>query len=310
MRIHSAPPVEITDRFWMLGSLPYPLYLHRGQHAHTLFEGGTGATGPVLRQQIDALGISTGSVTQAVITHAHPDHVMAIPVFRELFPRVAILASAAAARTLSAEKAISFFGKLDDLLTTSLIQEGLATEQSRQPAPAAALFAVDRVVAEGDRIEVDDGCAFETLATPGHSDCSLSFLEPQRRVLIISDATGYYLPDQEHWWPNYFFDYSSYVQSIRRLSDLHAEILCLSHNAVICGAADVADYFRRALAATEEYHERIVREAQAGQSVRQIAEALGNEAYQRTPLLPVDFFQKNCGLLVKQSLKHAGLSAE
>ncbi len=48
-------------------------------------------------------------------------------------------------------------------------------------------------------------------------------------------------------------------------------------------------------------------ETKAGQPVRQIAEELGTEIHRQTPVLPLDFFQKNCGVMVKQSLKHEGL---
>lgn len=309
MLIHKTP-TEIVDRFWMLGTGRYPLYLYRGKPRGTLFEGGTGAMGPVLREQLSTLGVGANDVAQAVITHAHPDHVMAVPMIREMFPDVSILASAPAARTLGAEKAISFFGKLDDMLTTSLIQEGMVAEEHRQPPPAFDRFAVNRVIKEGDRIDVDEGVAFEVIETPGHSDCSLSFFEPGRKILIISDATGYFFADEGDWWPNYFFDYAAYVRSIERLAGYHAEILCLSHNAVFVGADEVASYLSRAREATEQYHQRIVAGAKAGQSVREIAEVLGRESHQRTPLLPVDFFQKNCSLLVKQSLKHEGLPVE
>ena len=76
------------------------------------------------------------------------------------------------------------------------------------------------------------------------------------------------------------------------------------------GADAVRAYFSGALAATQGYHERIVGETRAGRPPREIAEQLGSEVYARTQLLPLDFFQKNCGLLVKQSLRHAGLAAD
>jgi glyoxylase-like metal-dependent hydrolase (beta-lactamase superfamily II) len=304
------PPVEILDRFWMLGSDPYPLYLFRGSTSGTLFEGGTGAMGPVLRGQLESLALGSDYVRQAVITHAHPDHVMAIPLYREMFPSVSFIASATAAETLGVEKALAMFGKLDDMLTQSLLKAGVVAEPHARGDVEAPQFAIDRVVQEGDRIDVDEDTAFEVLETPGHSPCSLSFHEPQRRVLIISDATGYFMPEHGQWWPNYFADYGAYIRSIERLAGLGAEVLCLSHNAVIRGADDVADYFRGALDATQRYHERILAEAQAGKSVREIAEALGVEIHDLTPLLPLDFFQKNCGLLVKQSLAHAGGSGE
>jgi len=85
-------------------------------------------------------------------------------------------------------------------------------------------------------------------------------------------------------------------------------VLCLSHNAVIRGADDVRDYFRRALEVTRAYHERIVADTKAGKSAEEIAAALGAEVYQKTQLMPADFFVKNCGLLVKMSLKHAGIA--
>jgi glyoxylase-like metal-dependent hydrolase (beta-lactamase superfamily II) len=230
---------------------------------------------------------------------------MAVPLFREMFPQVSVIASAPAAKTLQAEKAVAFFCKMDDMLTGALIQSGVVGEQHRRGPLAANLIAVDRVVKDGDTIEVDAGVVLEVLETPGHSDCSLSFHDRARRVLIISDATGYYVPQYDTWWPNYFADYAAYLRSIERLAALDADVLCLSHNAVIRGVDAVQDYFRRALAVTQAYHERIVADVRVGKTPDQIAAALGAEVYEKTQLMPPDFFVKNCGLLVKVSLKHA-----
>jgi glyoxylase-like metal-dependent hydrolase (beta-lactamase superfamily II) len=304
------PPVAINARLLMLGTSEYPLFLFKGEREGTIFEGGVGAMGPLLLEQMQGLGIGRDFVKQVVITHAHPDHVMAVPLFREAFPGIQVLASEAAARTLSAAKAIAFFRQVDEALTGSLAKAGRITGAHRPRPLVQDQIAVDRLVKEGDTIAVDARTSFRVLETPGHSDCSLSFHEPSAGLLIISDATGYYLPDPELWWPNYFTGYEAYVGSIRRLAALGAEVLCLSHNGAIRGAEAVRDYFRGALAATEGYHERIVGEARAGKPPREIAEQLGSEVYARTQLLPLDFFQKNCGLLVKQSLRHAGLAAD
>ncbi len=69
----------------------------------------------------------------------------------------------------------------------------------------------------------------------------------------------------------------------------------------------MAAYFRGALAATRSYHDRIVAETKAGRNPQEIAAALGAEVYAKTQLLPLDFFQRNCALLVKQSLRHEGI---
>ncbi|MGA2032868.1 MAG: MBL fold metallo-hydrolase [Thermoguttaceae bacterium] len=303
------PPVEVADGLWMLGTTPYPVYLARGRREGAIIEGGISALGPILRRQLAELGAGPDFVRQAVVTHAHPDHVMAIPLLRELFPGITVVASDRAAATLGVEKAISFFRQIDAALTGALSKSGVLADEPPPPLLRENRIAVDRVVREGDQIAVED-TAWTVLETPGHSDCSIALHDSTRRMLVISDASGYYMPASETWWPGYFTDYAAYLRSVQRLAGLEAEILCLSHNGAIRGGEAVRSYFARAIAATRQYHDRIVTEARSGKPSRQIAEELGAEIHRQTPLLPLDFFQKNCGLLVKQSLKHEGISAE
>ena len=101
---------------------------------------------------------------------------------------------------------------------------------------------------------------------------------------------------------------SSDDEDILRISrELGAEVICMGHHGAVTGAEDVRTFFGRMIAATEQYHGRIIEAARAGKSVREIAEALGAEIHAKSKLLPPDFFQKNCALLVKQSLKHEGI---
>lgn len=293
------PPAELVGRVWMLGTGAYPIYLIRGHEHGLLVEGGISALGPVLRRQLAAMAVKEGYVTEAVITHAHPDHVMAVPTLRELFPGLVVSSSAAAAEVLNSEKALAFFKQIDQSLTEALSKRGEASDAADAP-PDCSLIHVDRVLHDGDTIAVDD-MQWSVLATPGHSACSISLFEPQARVLIISDASGYYLPEHRYWWPNYFTDFGQYAASLERLAALGADVLCLSHNAAVVGTAEVADYFAGALAATRDYHRRIVTELAAGAPPRQLAEQLGAEVHARTNILPVEFFQKNCSLLVKLS---------
>jgi len=299
------PPVEVADCLWMLGTNEYPVFLVKSQNEAAIFEGGVGATGPVVAEQIAEPGVAADSVKQVVITHAHPDHVMAVPAFREMFAGVTVCASKAAAETLSVEKAVRFFSKVDGMLTESLIKAGSITEQHRPKPLAQSKIAVDRILADGDVVTVG-GLEFSVLATPGHSDCSLSFHERSTGILIISDATGYYLPDSEFIWPNYFSDYGAYIESMERLAGLNAEIVCLSHNAVIKGRDAVTTYFAAAIGATEAWHKRILQAAEEEcKCSGAIGAELGAEVYEKTQLLSREFFEKNCELLAKKSLKYA-----
>jgi glyoxylase-like metal-dependent hydrolase (beta-lactamase superfamily II) len=303
-------PSELTPQLWMFGTSAYPLYLVRGRGEGAIIEGGVSVVGPLMKEQLRELGVGPEYVRQAVITHAHPDHVMAVPLLRAMFPGLSVLASSVAAATLSSEKAINFFRQIDGALAEALRTSGVVAQAQDDAGPQASAtenrIAVDRVVGEGDTIAVDE-LSWTVLATPGHSDCSISLHEASRGLLAISDASGYYLPASNTWWPNYFSGYAAYLASLERLGSLDAEVLCLSHNGAILGREEIRAYFVEAIASTRQYHERIVAESKAGKAVRQLAEELGAEIHRQAPLLPLDFFQKNCGLLVKQSLKHAGL---
>jgi glyoxylase-like metal-dependent hydrolase (beta-lactamase superfamily II) len=299
-------PAQVADNLWMLGSYEYPLYLFWGDGEAALFEGGTSAVGPLVCRQLEELGVGREMLTQMVIPHAHPDHVMAVPLFREVFPNLTVLASQPAAATLAMEKAIAQFCQVDDAITDALLRAGSITQQPRRPL-AENRIAVDRTLKEGDAVAVA-GVAFQVLETPGHSECSLSFHQPQRGVLLVSDAVGYHAQQIDYWWPNYFSGYQAYLASIERLAGLKAEVLCLGHHGVVRGAGDVQSYLADAAAAAQHYHQRIVEQLRAGCPVRQLAEQLGSEVYQKMPMLPVEFFQKNCGVLVKQSARQQGIS--
>jgi glyoxylase-like metal-dependent hydrolase (beta-lactamase superfamily II) len=306
--LFTKPPVEILPELLMLGVSAYLFYLVRGENEGLLFEGGISAVGDVLRRQLAERGLAEGYIRRVVITHGHPDHVMAVPGLRAAFPGIKVLASAVAAQTLATEKAIAAFNQIDEALTGALRSSGQLAPEAQAHPPTEKLIPVDLLLGEGDRLEIDS-LSFQVLATPGHSDCGLSFFEPRRGILVVSDATGYYLPEHHEWWPNYFADYGAYLASMERLAALGSEVLCLSHNAAIRGQAEVRCYFEEAIAATRRYHERILAAARAGQSVRQIGAELGNEVFAKAPLLPLEFFQKNCALLAKLSLKYAGESA-
>ncbi len=301
------PPAELGGGVWMLGTKAYPLYLIRAQGEAAIVEGGISALGPVLQTQLAELGVGPADVRQAIITHAHPDHVMAIPCLRAMFPELSVAASAAAATTLGVEKAVAFFRQVDSALTDVLRKAGAIGPDAVLAPVEENRIAIDRTLREGDCVTVGDR-TWSVLETPGHSDCSISLHEPASGVLIISDATGYLLPAGDAWWPNYFTGYGIYVRSIERLAALDAEIVCLSHNGAVCGREAVHAYFAGALESTRQYHQRIVDEAKAGKPARQIAEELGAEIHRQTPVLPVDFFQKNCALMIKQSLKHEGIA--
>jgi len=113
-------------------------------------------------------------------------------------------------------------GQLDQALAASLSRSGLLGQAGQPQTPAVTTIGVDQVIADGDVIQLGDW-SWTVLATPGHSDCSISLYDADRRVLVISDATGYYMPataggaEQGSRWPTYCSPSRRYAPARGRL---------------------------------------------------------------------------------------------
>lgn len=81
---------------------------------------------------------------------------------------------------------------------------------------------IDRLVEEGDILNLGDGLSLEVIHTPGHSRGSISLYFPADRVLFSGDAVP--LPGDI---PIYD-DYTSSVSSINKLKDLEGVHTMLS----------------------------------------------------------------------------------
>ncbi|MCP4377461.1 MAG: MBL fold metallo-hydrolase [bacterium] len=306
--IEMNPPVELSDSLVMLGTCEYPLFLVKGGSQGAIFEGGVGAMAPLLGQQLAELSIPADFIRQIFVAHAHPDHVMAIPAMQRMFPGVTVCASQLAARTMQTEQIISFFAQVDDVITDSLLESG-AIRIEHKPEPLDEMqIPVDCYQADGDILVIGD-IEYNVLFTPGHSDCSLCFHNPSDGTLIVSDATGHFLPEG-FWWPNYLSHYGEYLDSIKRLASLNASLLCLGHNAIITGVESVRTYFHDAMHAAELYHHRIIGELKSGKSVDEIANQLATEIHTKMKLMPLDFFQKSSRVLVKRTMEYEDIEAQ
>ena len=213
-------PIEITKSFYQLGTNSFPAYLSLGDNG-MLLEGGTGATFSIIIEQVKALGIEPERIKYLALTHTHADHIGAIPHIRKIWPHIKILASPLATKLLKNEKTINDFIEVDRSISEIMLNK---SEISEYPAELEKYeFHIDRQIEEGDMIDLGSGIIWTVYNTPGHSACHISFYEDKEKTLMIGDATGFYVPEKDVFWPNYFEALEPYCKSIRKLSALSAK---------------------------------------------------------------------------------------
>jgi glyoxylase-like metal-dependent hydrolase (beta-lactamase superfamily II) len=293
-------PRKLTDTFFQLGTPFFPVYLSLGQDA-MLIEGGTRATFFLLQRQLEEIGVDLARIKFVTLTHAHGDHIGLLPYLLPKWPHLKLLASASAVETLAHEAALKGYLSLDREIATKLLAKNVVSQVPEQIADYR--FHVDTVIEEGQVLDLGNGIRWRVYATPGHSHCQISLLEEKEGTLVSGDSTGFYMPQVEAFWPNYFASLPKYCASLARLKTLTAARIALGHRGVIEG--DPRPFFAKALEQTRDYHQEMLRRTSSGEDVGAIAHEKAAWVEPNAEFMPHQLTEQMCHLLIKQSLKNA-----
>ena len=300
MRDRSYRPGTLTPNFYLLGTPLYPAYLSLGDYG-AIFEGGISATADLLVTQIKELNIPPERIKYVVLTHTHPDHIGAIPYMKRLWPHLEVIGGSMAAKLLQREEAVKEFLQVDNSINENLLIRGEISEWP--PLLDNYAFTVDRVVNDGEPIDLGAGIVWTTHETPGHSSCHLSYFNKNEGIIVIGDATGLYDPIRDIFWPNYFYSLESYCTSMRKLACLPAKFGVLSHNYVL---GDIRHHFEKAMKVTESYHSNMLESITKGEDPDRVALNTAKWVYTFTNLQPFQVIYTLCKIMLKRSQALAG----
>jgi glyoxylase-like metal-dependent hydrolase (beta-lactamase superfamily II) len=292
--------ISITPNFYQLGTPSFPAYLSLGDDG-MIIEGGTGATFAIIINQLKELGIGPERIKYLFLTHTHADHIGAISRLRRIWPHLKVVASPVGEKLLT--KLVTKEGALKEFITTDRdIAEIMLSKGDIEAVPPkldSYTFGVDIVVKEGDWLDLGSGVSWTVYDTPGHSPCHISLHNEREGTLVIGDATGFYAPDKDIFWPNYFSSLEAYCNSIRKLASLPTQRGALSHNGVIEG--EVKRYFQKALRATESYHREMMARLDSGENPDEIALEKARWVVTFTALIPFEGIRALTTLLLRRS---------
>jgi len=236
---------HIDGPLYMLGDAAIPVYLWDGDRP-ILFDAGFAFLGELYASAIESV-LRDRTPKTCALTHSHFDHCGAAGYFKKRFPGLEIAAAAHTRATLERPNAISLIRELTRASVQTARTNGLRLDGSIEFEP----FSVDRVLQSGDVVYPSDDTEILVLETPGHTRDCLSFYIPSRRVLISSEATGI-MDTSGYIVSDCLVDYDLYLDSLRRLSALDIDILCLGHRYALTGK-DAREYLSRSLAHCLEF---------------------------------------------------------
>jgi len=229
----------------------FPLYIIRGDR-NFLIDSGVTTKGHEFYTNIKKVLAATGGseddgIQTLVLTHSHWDHVGGSYYLQQQF-HFDIYASERTVQVLQKPKAIGFIDRLNQDY-----KKMLGDTSDRK------FDAVENLhpLTEGQRLPVTKDSWLEMIAVPGHTKCSAAYLLHPQRILFPGDSVGV-LEQDGSIKPLFLSSYLQYIDSLKKLIPLEAEMLAFSHNRFIKGKEKVATHLRNSLNRTIKLKDQIL----------------------------------------------------
>ena len=254
---------KIIDGLYMVGTSVMPVYLLDAEKP-AIFDAGLAFFGKIYADGIRQI-LGRRNPQYCFLTHSHFDHCGSVSVLKNEFSNLKVAASTRAKNVLGRPNAIALIRKL------TRANEKLARTVGFELTGFARFepFDVDVILKEGDSIELSAGLTVQVFETPGHTRDCLSYFIPENKVLFCSEAAG--VPDLNGYIvPEALVDFDQYYESMRRLSQLDVEVLCLGHRQALTGR-DAKNYFQKSMAHCRDFFNLVASSlAEEGNDVRKV----------------------------------------
>ncbi|UCD78256.1 MAG: MBL fold metallo-hydrolase [Desulfobacterales bacterium] len=231
---------KIIDDLYMVGTPAMPVYLLDGEKP-AIFDAGLAFLGRIYTDGIRAI-LGNRDLHYCFLSHSHFDHCGSVAVLKKSFPTLKVVASEGVKKVLGRPNALALIGELTHAAEKMVKSIGVELAQFDPFEP----FEVDVTLKDGQLLELSADVTVHAFETPGHTRDCLSYFILQKKVLFCSEAAG--IPDATGYIVSEaLVDYDQYFESMRRLSEVEYEVLCLGHRYALTGQ-DAKKYFQKSMA--------------------------------------------------------------
>lgn len=220
---------EIVKGLYRLGGVRQPAFLVMGKYRIVQIDAGPTFMGPAyLNDIIELLGKGRWP-DYLFFTHWHFDHVGSAPYLLRHFSGMKLGGSRKLIKLLEQERVRETVARLNRGLVKKYNK---AKEFVHQDFDYSALK-VDRVLKDGDVIDLGGGESIEVITTPGHTWDSLSFFLPHSKTILTGEAVGI-IPGDDFWVsPQFLSSYDDYIFSIQRIREKEPKVIVMGHHQVV-----------------------------------------------------------------------------
>ncbi len=292
--MRSQKPGKICDLLWYLGHPESCVYLLEGQNESMIISGGMSYIAPAIVRQIKEFGLDESKIRNALILHAHFDHIGIIPFLRERYPGLKVYVSARGSEILSEPRNIKTINEFSHSVASHMGMEDEFSAGHCDWRVGSELA----MVSDGDAIELGE-MEVKILQTPGHSSCSISAYVPKLKALFPSDGGG--IPWKDSIAPAPNSNFVQYIASLKRLESLTVKYICADHFGYIYGEEAVSYLSLSIQKANLEYARLEKIYAEAG-DVNLAAKKASTSFLEENPdyLLTLEIYEGVCRQIMKQ----------
>ena len=219
---------ELSESVYQLNTVVSSHFLVYSDDA-AIIDSGISSTAEQLIEGIKQYLPESSLLRYILVTHTHFDHIGGIPYLRRYAPEAELLCSPEAAEILRKQETLE-----ERYRQNRECAEAMGREMGLSEEAWYAAFKVNRIIGDGDIIDLGDGVDIKLIESPGHTIDSVSYYIRADSALVGGETVGYYA-GRDKLYAAFMESYQSYTESLEKLALLDVRILGFPHGGALTG---------------------------------------------------------------------------